>query len=80
MYRGLSVAVAIPAFRAEATIGQVVASLPALVDRIVVVDDCSPDGTSAALAAVSDPRLEVVRHEKNRGVGGAMKTAFNRCK
>jgi glycosyltransferase involved in cell wall biosynthesis len=79
MYRGLSVAVAIPAFRAEATIGQVVATLPALVDRIVVVDDASPDGTSAALAAVSDPRLEALRHERNRGVGGAMKTAFARC-
>jgi glycosyltransferase involved in cell wall biosynthesis len=79
MYRGLSVAVAIPAFRAEATIGRVIGALPALVDRVVVVDDASPDGTAAALAAVSDARLDVVRHERNRGVGGAMKTAFGRC-
>jgi glycosyltransferase involved in cell wall biosynthesis len=79
MYRGLTVAVAIPAFRAEATIGQVIATLPELVDRIVAVDDASPDGTGAALAAVSDKRLETIRHEKNRGVGGAMKTAFRRC-
>jgi glycosyltransferase involved in cell wall biosynthesis len=79
MYRGLTVAVAIPAFRAEATIGQVIATLPALVDRVVVVDDASPDGTGTALAAVSDARLEVIKHERNRGVGGAMKTAFRRC-
>jgi glycosyltransferase involved in cell wall biosynthesis len=79
MYRGLTVAVAIPAFRAEATIGQVVATLPALVDRVVVVDDASPDGTGKALAALSDARLDVVRHERNSGVGGAMKTAFRRC-
>jgi glycosyltransferase involved in cell wall biosynthesis len=79
MYRGLSVAVAIPAYRAEKTIGQVVGTLPDLVDRIVVVDDASPDGTGAALAALSDARLEVLRHDKNRGVGGAMKTAFRRC-
>ncbi|HVU49742.1 MAG TPA: glycosyltransferase family 2 protein [Polyangia bacterium] len=79
MYRGLTVAVAIPAYRAEATIARVVTTLPPLVDRVVVVDDGSPDGTSAALGAISDARLEVVRHEKNRGVGGAMKTAFRRC-
>jgi glycosyltransferase involved in cell wall biosynthesis len=79
MYKGLTVAVAIPAFRAEATIGQVIATLPDFVDRVVVVDDASPDGTAAALAAVSDARLTVVRHERNRGVGGAMKTAFQRC-
>lgn len=72
-------AVAIPAYRAEATIARVVTTLPPLVDRVVVVDDGSPDGTSAALGAISDARLEVVRHEKNRGVGGAMKTAFRRC-
>jgi glycosyltransferase involved in cell wall biosynthesis len=82
MYRGLTVAVAIPAFRAEATIGPVVAALPALVDRVVVVDDASPDGTATVLAALAgrpDARVEVIRHERNRGVGGAMKTAFRRC-
>ena len=79
MYRGLTVAVAIPAFRAEATIAAVIATLPALVDRVVVVDDASPDGTSTVLAAVGDPRLTVTRHPRNLGVGGAMKTAFRLC-
>jgi glycosyltransferase involved in cell wall biosynthesis len=79
MYKGLTVAVAIPAYRAEATIGHVIGTLPALVDSIVVVDDASPDGTAAALAAVKDPRLVVARHELNHGVGGAMKTAYRRC-
>jgi glycosyltransferase involved in cell wall biosynthesis len=78
MYRGLTVAVAIPAYRAEATIVGVVSSLPDLVDRVIAVDDASPDGTGAALAAIRDPRLVVVTHEKNRGVGGAMKTAYRK--
>jgi glycosyltransferase involved in cell wall biosynthesis len=78
MYRGLTVAVAIPAYRAEATIAQVVATLPDLVDRVIVVDDASPDGTGAALRAIADPRLVVVTHETNRGVGGAMKTAYRK--
>jgi len=78
MYRGLTVAVAIPAYRAEATIAQVVATLPDLVDRVIVVDDASPDGTGVALRAIADPRLVVVTHDKNRGVGGAMKTAYRK--
>ena len=78
MYRGLTVAVAIPAYRAEATIERVVSTLPDLVDRVIVVDDASPDGTGAALAAIRDPRLVIVTHDKNRGVGGAMKTAYRK--
>ena len=78
MYRGLTVAVAIPAYRAESTIAEVVSSLPDLVDRVIVVNDASPDATGAALAAIRDPRLTVVTHEKNRGVGGAMKTAYRK--
>jgi glycosyltransferase involved in cell wall biosynthesis len=79
MYRGLTVAVAVPAYRAEASIGAVVDGVPPLVDRIVVVDDCSPDGTPQALQAIGDERLVTSRHERNLGVGGAMKTAFKLC-
>src|SRR5262245_15793864 len=79
MYRGLNVAVAIPAYRGETTIAGVIAGLPELVDHVVAVDDASPDGTGAALDAIRDPRLTVIHHEKNRGVGGAMKTAYRRC-
>ena len=40
-----SLAVVIPAFRAERSIASVVASVPASVERIIVVDDASPDAT-----------------------------------
>jgi len=79
MYRGLNVAVAIPAYRAESTVAGVIATLPPFVDHVVAVDDASPDGTGAALDALRDPRLTVIHHDKNRGVGGAMKTAYRRC-
>ena len=79
MYRDHKILVAIPAFRAEATIAGVIAGLPAFVDFIVVVDDASPDATSAAVGKIADARLHLVRHEKNRGVGGAMTTAFRKA-
>ncbi len=42
--------------------------------EVVVVDDGSIDETPQVLAAVSDPRLRVVRHERPRGVSAARNT------
>lgn len=76
MYRDQRIVVAIPAYRAEATIAAVVQTLPAFVDNIIVVDDCSPDRLFEVVSALQEPRLIILRHEKNRGVGGAMITAY----
>jgi len=46
--------------------------------EIVLVDDASVDGTVAVAEAYAagEPRIRVVRHEKNRGLGGALKSGF----
>ena len=76
MYRDQSIAITIPAYRAEASIAEVIRTLPAFVDHVIVVDDASPDRTSEVLSSITDPRLVTIRHEQNQGVGGAMRTAF----
>jgi hypothetical protein len=43
--------------------------------EIVVVDDGSTDDTEAVLGALPEPRLRVVRHERNRGISPARATA-----
>lgn len=55
-------------------IGRVIETMPDYVDHIVIVDDCSPDDTSGAVARHDDPRVVLVRHEVNQGVGGAIIT------
>jgi glycosyltransferase involved in cell wall biosynthesis len=79
MYAGHRIAVVVPAFCEERHVGEVIRSSPDLVDHIIVVDDASPDGTSAAASAVADPRVEVIRHERNTGVGGAIITGHRRA-
>ncbi|MEI6764307.1 MAG: glycosyltransferase family 2 protein [Bacteroidota bacterium] len=44
-----TVAVVIPAYNEETQIGMVIETMPAFVDRIIVVNDCSKDGTAAVL-------------------------------
>jgi glycosyltransferase involved in cell wall biosynthesis len=46
--------------------------MPAYVDHIIVVDDCSTDGTSQAAREPGDPRIRLVRHEQNCGLGATL--------
>jgi len=73
---GKRVAVVVPAHNEEKLIGETVGSIPAFVDRIYVVDDRSTDGTVAAVRALEDPRVELIEHERNLGVGGAIITGY----
>lgn len=76
MWHGSRVAIVVPARNEARLIGRTLASMPAWIDRIVVVDDASTDETSDVARAVADPRVTVVRHAANRGVGAAIGTGY----
>jgi glycosyltransferase involved in cell wall biosynthesis len=73
------VAAVLPAYRTAASIRAVIEKIPASVGHVIVVDDASPDGVSEIVSAIGDPRVVLVVHPENRGVGGAMKTGFARA-
>jgi glycosyltransferase involved in cell wall biosynthesis len=82
MYEQLRVAVVVPAFNEHRAIADTVATVPELVDRIVVVDDASHDDTAAQARAGAQQRreparVEVLRHDHNRGVGAAIATGYH---
>jgi glycosyltransferase involved in cell wall biosynthesis len=76
MLEGKRVAVVVPAFDEERLVGETIRGIPEFVDRILVVDDASRDGTIDAVEAVGDPRVRVIRHEHNAGVGSAIATGY----
>jgi glycosyltransferase involved in cell wall biosynthesis len=74
------ISVFLPSHNEEANVDRVVRGilsvLPAVARdyEVIVVDDGSRDRTAAVAEqiATSDPHVRVVRHEKNRGYGGAV--------
>jgi glycosyltransferase involved in cell wall biosynthesis len=79
MFEGRRVCVVIPAYNEEKLIGRVLETMPDLVDRMIAVDDASTDGTAQVLCVAEGrlgPRLRVIRHEQNRGVGGAIVSGY----
>jgi glycosyltransferase involved in cell wall biosynthesis len=76
---GKRVAVVVPAHDEEELIGGTLAGIPEFVDRVYVVDDNSGDGTASRARAAGDPRVEVISHEQNEGVGAAIVTGYKRA-
>lgn len=71
------IAVVIPAYRVTRHILGVIAAVGPDVWRIYVVDDACPDGSGRHVEDnCRDPRVVVLRHDSNQGVGGAVMTGY----
>jgi glycosyltransferase involved in cell wall biosynthesis len=76
----MKLSVVIPCFNELGTIGQVVQAVkesPVRNIEIIVVDDCSTDGTRDILQSSIEPLVDqVIYHPRNRGKGAALRTGF----
>jgi glycosyltransferase involved in cell wall biosynthesis len=79
MLAGKSVAVVVPAFDEEGLIGTTLVGIPEFVDHVFVIDDASEDATAERARTTGDARVEVISHERNRGVGAAILTGYRRA-
>lgn len=71
------ISVVIPVYNRERDIRRAIASVlrQTLPPReVIVVDDGSTDSTDAAVRAIGDPRLRLIRHERNLGAAAARNT------
>jgi glycosyltransferase involved in cell wall biosynthesis len=79
VWRESRIHVVVPAYREARLLPRMLARVPAWVDRVIVVDDGSDDGTAEAAISAGDPRVELVRHPVNRGVGAAIASGYGRA-
>jgi glycosyltransferase involved in cell wall biosynthesis len=68
----MKIAIIIPAYNEERTIANVIKNARPY-GTVIVVDDCSRDSTASTAKKAG---AVVLRHEKNRGLGGALRTGF----
>lgn len=70
--------VVMPCYNEAATIHQITQAVldSPLVGELIIVNDCSTDGTAAALETVRDRRVRVIHHHINQGKGAALRTGF----
>ena len=77
MYQGKKIGVVIPCYRVTLHVLGVLAAIPGDVDVIVCVDDACVEGTGKLIEReCHDPRVQVLYHPVNKGVGGAVKTGY----
>ncbi len=78
----MKLSIVIPVYNEEKTIRNILkmvegVKLPAgLKKEIILVDDCSTDGTRKVLESLKSSRYSIVYHEVNRGKGAALRTGF----
>ena len=71
------IAVVIPCYKVSTQICPLINNIGDEVTHIIVIDDCCPEMTGALVEKnISDPRVRVIFHEKNQGVGGAVLTGY----
>jgi glycosyltransferase involved in cell wall biosynthesis len=81
MYGTLKIAVVVPAKNEERLIGRTIWPVPEAVDTIYVIDDGSQDRTAEVVLhyAKEDPRIRLIHHRTNKGVGAAIITGYRQA-
>ena len=79
MYRDKTTGVVVPAHNEETLIGRVIQTMPDFVDKIIIVNDASTDGTANAVrdfVRQQPDRVILIDLKTNQGVGGAIAEGY----
>ena len=79
----LKVSIIIPVFNERKTVLLILdkvlaADVLGLDKEVIIIDDCSTDGTRDLLANINNPLVRLFFHDKNKGKGAAVKTGFSK--
>jgi glycosyltransferase involved in cell wall biosynthesis len=79
MYRQQKIALVLTTFNEQRLIGATLEAVPEIIDHVYVVDDASQDQTRQIVLdhARQDPRIQLLVHDKNQGVGQVIITGYS---
>ena len=76
----MKLSVIIPVFNEKNTIEEIISRVQTvdvgLQKEIIIIDDCSQDGTRQVLENLDEDNIKVYFHSKNQGKGAALRTGF----
>lgn len=74
------IAVIIPSYKVKNHILDVLAAIGNEISHIYVVDDACPDNSGNFVKEnITDPRIKIIYHHKNKGVGGAVISGYKQA-
>ena len=81
MYKNKKIALVIPAYNEEKLIKPTLEHVPPAIDHVYVIDDCSTDNMASVVEEIAkkDKRVELIKHNKNKGVGQGIITGYKRA-
>jgi len=74
-----NISVVMPVYNVEQYVGQAIQSIlnQTFSDfELLIINDCSPDGSVEICRQFKDPRIKIIEHKKNRGLAGARNTGI----
>ncbi len=79
----MKVSVVMPVYNVEKFVAQAIRSVLAQSHQdfeLIIVDDCSPDGSMDICRRFLDPRIRLLSHRRNRGLAGARNTGVRHAR
>ncbi|UCH60701.1 MAG: glycosyltransferase family 2 protein [Anaerolineales bacterium] len=76
----MKISIVMPCYNEIKTVGEIIERIQQVhleYDKeLIIIDDCSTDGTREFLQNLKDDGIAIIFHEKNRGKGAALRTGF----
>ena len=79
MYKEYKIGVVVPAYNEEKLIKDTIETIPDFVDRIYIIDDGSTDNTPNIIKTLKDPRIHLIQHNPNKGLGASIASGYKKA-
>ncbi len=74
------IGVVIPCYKVKQHIISIIEKIPSNINNIYIIDDACPESSGSFVKTnITDTRISIIQHKKNKGVGGAVISGYKRA-